>query len=124
MVTKHLQITEDDHKQRAFVIAKAAGNQRYPRTTTTTVRESVDLGSPEIIQAALAWRSVRCNRGMVVSSIYVHLSSLVFRLGLLPQLADVNGFPRTLIPTPENRKVGGSTPPLATVFDVDKWWRS
>jgi hypothetical protein len=46
MVTKYLQITEDDHKQRAFAIAKAAGNQRYPRTTTTTVRESLGSGSP------------------------------------------------------------------------------
>jgi SAM-dependent methyltransferase len=44
MVTKYLQITEDDHGQRAFAIAKAAGNQRYPRTTTTTVRESVGSG--------------------------------------------------------------------------------
>jgi len=75
---------------------------------TTTVRESVDLGSPEIVQAALAWRSPQCNRGPVVSSIYVRLSSLVFRLGLLTQLADVNGIPRTVIPTPENRKVDGS----------------
>jgi hypothetical protein len=44
MVTKHIQITEDDHTQRAFALAKAAGNQRYPRTTTTTVRESVGSG--------------------------------------------------------------------------------
>jgi hypothetical protein len=44
MVTKHLQITEDDHEQRAFAIAKATGNQCYPRTTTTTVRESLGSG--------------------------------------------------------------------------------
>jgi hypothetical protein len=29
------------------------------------------------------------------------------------QVADVNGIRRTIIPSPENRKVGGSTPPLS-----------
>jgi hypothetical protein len=33
----------------------------------------------------------------LVSSIYVRLSSLVFRLRLLPQLGDVNGIPQTAI---------------------------
>jgi hypothetical protein len=37
MVTKHIQITEDDHRQQAFAIAKAAGNQHYPQPTTTMV---------------------------------------------------------------------------------------
>jgi hypothetical protein len=46
MVTKYLRITEDDHKQRVFAIAKVAGSQRYPRTTTTTVRESLGSGLP------------------------------------------------------------------------------
>jgi hypothetical protein len=44
MVTKHVQITEDNRRRRVFAVAKFAGNQRYPRTTTTTVRESLVLG--------------------------------------------------------------------------------
>jgi hypothetical protein len=44
MVTKHIQITQNDHKQQAFAVAKSAGNHRYPRTTTTTVRESLVNG--------------------------------------------------------------------------------
>jgi hypothetical protein len=36
------------------------------------------------------------------------------RINAETQVADVNGIRRTVIPSPENRKVGGSTPPLAT----------
>jgi hypothetical protein len=46
MVTKHIQITQNDHRQQAFAVAKAAGNHHYQRTTTTMVRESLDLGLP------------------------------------------------------------------------------
>jgi hypothetical protein len=31
---KHMQRTENDHRRRALEVAKAAGNQRYPLTTT------------------------------------------------------------------------------------------
>ena len=37
MVTKHIQIIEDDRRQQAFAIAKAAGNRHYPQPTTTMV---------------------------------------------------------------------------------------
>jgi hypothetical protein len=37
MVTKHIQITEDDHRQQAFAIAKPAGNRHYPQPTTMMV---------------------------------------------------------------------------------------
>lgn len=46
----------------------------------------------------------------------IHLRSPAFigvRIDVLAQIADVNGLRRTVILTPENRKVGGSTPPLA-----------
>jgi hypothetical protein len=36
------------------------------------------------------------------------------------QVANVYGIRRTVILTPENRKVGGSTPPLATTSEVGK----
>jgi hypothetical protein len=36
------------------------------------------------------------------------------------QVANVNGTQRTIIPTSENRKVGGSTPPQATTSDAMK----
>ena len=53
----------------------------------------------------------------------IHLRSPGFigvQIDVLAQIADVSGIRRTVIPTPENRKVGGSTPPLATMFDVHK----
>ena len=49
---KHLQITEDDRRRRAFTVAKALGNRCCPRTTTPTVRESLVLG-----RRSLGWRS-------------------------------------------------------------------
>jgi hypothetical protein len=45
----------------------------------------------------------------------IHLRSPTFigaRSNAAMQVADVNGIRRTIILTPENRKVGGSTPPL------------
>ena len=56
----------------------------------------------------------------LVSSVYVHLSSSASKVNAAVQVADVNGIRRTIIPTPENRKVGGSTPPLATTSDHAK----
>lgn len=57
MVTKRIQITEDDRRRRAFPVAKSAGNRHYPRKTTTTVRESLGMGSPlprpEIVHVAM-----------------------------------------------------------------------
>ncbi len=44
-VTKHIQTTQEDQRQRAFAVAKPAGNRCYPRTTTTTVREFLDSES-------------------------------------------------------------------------------
>jgi hypothetical protein len=46
MVTKHIQITQNDQRQPAFAVAKTAGNQCYPRTTTITVRESLVMRLP------------------------------------------------------------------------------
>ena len=58
MVTKHIQITEDDRRRRAFAAAKSAANRCYPLTTTTTVRESLgsesSLPRPEIVHVASA----------------------------------------------------------------------
>jgi hypothetical protein len=75
--------------------------------------------------------SVTCaSRGAVVvsslvSSVYVRLRSLVFgsafigiRISAAMQVTDVNGIRRTINPTFENRKVGGSTlvwPPPVTL---------
>jgi hypothetical protein len=42
------------------------------------------------------------------------------RFNATTQVANVSDARRTIIPTPENRKVGGSIPPLATVFDLHK----
>jgi hypothetical protein len=44
--TKRIQIARYNHRRRAFVVAKVAGNRRHPRTTTTAVRESLGSGSP------------------------------------------------------------------------------
>ena len=38
------------------------------------------------------------------------------QINLATQVVNVNDIRRTVIPTPENRKVGGSTPPLATTL--------
>ena len=44
-VTKYIQITENNHRRRAFAAAKVAGDRRYLRPTTTTVRKSLGFGS-------------------------------------------------------------------------------
>jgi hypothetical protein len=55
----------------------------------------------------------------------IHLRSPAFigvRIAVLAQIADVNGIWRTIILTPENRKVGGSTMPLvAALASVNMW---
>jgi hypothetical protein len=43
----------------------------------------------------------------LVSSVYVRLRSSAFEINVAVQVADVNGIQRTVIPTPENRKVRG-----------------
>lgn len=43
-------------------------HRHHPRITIITAAEFIDLGSPEIVQAALAWRSLQRDRGPVVSS--------------------------------------------------------
>jgi hypothetical protein len=63
---------------------------------------------------------VRVVVSSLVSSVYVRLRSLVFKLNAMLRVTDVNGLRRTVIPTPENQKVGGSTPPLATKLLVEK----
>jgi hypothetical protein len=57
----------------------------------------------------------RANRALVVSSL----------VNAAMQVTDVNGIRRTVIQTPENRKVGGSTPPqVATATRVNDHARS
>jgi hypothetical protein len=51
MVTKQIQVTQNDHRQRAFAVAKIAGKQHYPRTTTTVVPESLGSGALNIARA-------------------------------------------------------------------------
>ena len=57
---------------------------------------------------------VRLVVSSLVSSVYVHPRSPAFTINVAVQVADVHGIRRTVIHTPENRKVGGSTPFLAT----------
>jgi len=56
----------------------------------------------------------------LVSFVYVRLRSCGIQINAVAQVVNVNGTRRTVIPTPENRKVGGSTPPLATTSEVGK----
>jgi hypothetical protein len=59
--------------------------------------------------------------GLIFGLIRLHSSTFIdIRINTAMQVADVNGLQRTTIPTPENRKVGGSTPPLATTSDHAK----
>jgi hypothetical protein len=56
-------------------------------------------------------------RGLIfVSSVYVHLRSSASKSNVAVQVADVDGIQRTNVLTPENRKVGGSTPPWPPRF--------
>ena len=68
---------------------------------------------------------VRLVVSSLVSSVYVHPRSSAFTMNVAVQVADVNGIRRTVIQTPENRKVGGSTPPLATTaqYKCSLWFR-
>jgi hypothetical protein len=56
----------------------------------------------------------------LVSSVYVRLRSSAFKSNVAVQVVNVDGIRRTVIPSPENRKIDGSTPLLAIVFDVRK----
>ena len=61
------------------------------------------------------------DRGLIFGLIRLRSPTFIgVRIHAAMQVADVNGIQRTVIPTPENRKVGGSTPPLATIFDQGK----
>ncbi len=58
----------------------------------------------------------------------IRLRSSVFigvRMDVLEQIADVNGIRRTVIPSPENRKVGGSTLPWppSTQGQLPIYWK-
>jgi hypothetical protein len=56
--------------------------------------------------------------GLIFGLIRLRSSKFIgIRINTTVQVADVNGIRRTIIPTPENRKVGGSTAPLFTTFD-------
>jgi hypothetical protein len=48
--------------------------------------------------------------GIVVSSVYVSPTFIGIQINAAMQVADVNSVQRTIIPSPENRKVQGSTP--------------
>ena len=67
-----------------------------------------------------AWPSAvsvkpRARRGLIFGLIRLRSPAFIsVQINVAGQVADVNGLRRTVIPTPENRKVGGSTPPLAT----------
>jgi hypothetical protein len=62
--------------------------------------------------------SCGCDRSLIlVSSVYVRLRSPTFigvQINATAQVANVDAIRRTIIPRPENRKVDGSTPLLAT----------
>ena len=61
------------------------------------------------------------HRGLIFGLIRLCSPKFIWvRINAEMQVADVSVFQRTTIPTTENRKVGGSTPPLATVFDLRK----
>src|SRR5947209_18483120 len=53
--------------------------------------------------------------GLIFGLIRVRSSMFIgIQIDAAMQVTNVSVIPRTIIPTPENRKVGGSTPPLAT----------
>ena len=54
------------------------------------------------------------HRGLIFGLIRLRSPTFIgVRIDAVMQVADVNGIRRTIILTSENRKVGGSTPPLA-----------
>ena len=63
MATKHIQITQDDHRQRAFAVENIAGDRCYPRTTTTVVRESLVLKSRTLASQHLRLRRASLRDG-------------------------------------------------------------
>lgn len=55
----------------------------------------------------------RVRRGLIIGLIRLRSSTFIgIQINAVMQVADVNGIPRTIIPTSENRKVVGSTPAL------------
>jgi hypothetical protein len=66
-------------------------------------------------------RELRWDRGLIFGLIRLRSPTFIgVRINAAMQVADVNGIQRTIIQTPENRKVGGSTPPLATELLVER----
>jgi hypothetical protein len=90
----------------------ASGGEALPATTERR-HSSLPPASPSVTCASRGAVVV----SSLVSSVYVRLRSLVFKSMQAMQVTDVNGIRRTIIPSPENRKVDGSTPSLATTSD-------
>jgi hypothetical protein len=73
---------------------------------------SIDVPSP---QAEVCARQPSLG-GLIFGLIHLRSPGFVgVRINCLAQVADVDGIRRTVISSPENRKVGGLTPPLVGV---------
>jgi hypothetical protein len=75
--------------------------------------------SPSPVQSERHVRGPRWDRGLIFGLIRLRSPTFIgVRINAAMQVADVNGIRRTIIPTFENAKVVGSTPPLTTVYYV------
>ena len=79
----------------------------YPRAWASSVKAGSSPSSAKV----RAWQPGAS--GLIFGLIRLRSSGFIgVQIDVLAQIADVNSIRRTVIPTPENRKVGGSTPPL------------
>jgi hypothetical protein len=79
--------------------------------------------SPSPVRSERHVREPRWGRGLIFGLIRLRSPTFIgVRINAAMQVADVNGIPRTIIQTPENRKVGGSStllaPPLSAQMFV------
>jgi hypothetical protein len=74
-----------------------------------------------MVRSAALVTSPRRSGGLICGLIRLRSSAFSgVRISAAMQVTDAGGAWQTRILSPENRKVGGSTPPLATVSDVHK----
>jgi hypothetical protein len=88
---------------------------RCPWSAPRRARRRDGISAVALSRPAAGRTSRACDSGLIFGLIRLRSPKFIgVRINAATQVTDVNGIRRTIIQTSENRKVGGSTPPLAT----------
>ena len=90
------------------IARRADGVTRRSGTRSDRLRASAS--TPTVSQQVSCGTAHECGCGLIFGLIRLRSPTFIgIRLNAAMQVADVNGIRRTVIPSPENRKVGGSS---------------